>query len=269
MENTNIIEDSKKRELIVRYFENPPKPTQISYKFLLLCALGCGITFGFGWKILLGVCLVIVAIAYVALVIWMNNNEKKKFDETRRASDEEFDQWLEDDLDSLKSESLNATGIDNSELVGETVSIIAPRVAGRSGAELKYKKGADNNIRYTPIDVTLIHFTEHQLISYQAVLDFTTGKPLSPSTNEYFYNDIVSVSTSTESTTVRAENGETIQYNNAEMFKMVTSGGTSMSVLLSDPKLVSELGGSGELPKTRAEKAVQVIRRMLRDKKSR
>lgn len=122
----------------------------------------------------------------ISIVYYIKYSEYKNFINTRRATDEEFDQWLEDDVESLANESLSMMGLDKSELVGETVSIIAPRIFRRSVAVLKYKNGADNKFRYTPIDVTLIHFTEHQLISYQAVLDFTTGKPLSPSTDEFF-----------------------------------------------------------------------------------
>ena len=43
-------------------------------------------------------------------------------------------------------------------------------------------------------------------------------------------------------------------------------GGTSIEVILRDPGLVSRMGG-GEMPTTRAEKAIQAVRKMVRESK--
>ena len=56
-----------------------------------------------------------------------------------------------------------------------------------------------------------------------------------------------------------------LQLNAAEMFTLTTSGGTSIEVLLRDPTLIQKIGG--EMPTTKADKAIQSIRTMLRDKK--
>jgi hypothetical protein len=45
------------------------------------------------------------------------------------------------------------------------------------------------------------------------------------------------------------------------------SGGTHIDVVLRAPELIKQMGG-GEIPTTRAEKAIQTVRKMLREKKS-
>lgn len=254
------MEDAKKREAIINYFKSAPK---IPTKILSICIICAFILYASEFEIeAYGLWASVILI----LIIWMYN--LWRFQHRPRPTDDEFDQWLNDDINILSKQILDKVGIDQSEIVGEPISIIAPRIYNRAGTSLLYKKGEDDYLRYTPINVTLIHFTEHQLLSYQAIFDLTTGKTLSPRTDEFFYNDIISVSTAIESHTVKTDNGAEIQYNQAETFKLVTSGGTSLQVILKDPKLIAELGGSGELPQTRSEKAVQIIRRMLRDKKS-
>ena len=139
--------------------------------------------------------------------------------------------------------------------------------------------------RFTPVDVSVLNFTEHQLISYQCGLDSMTGDPRSESTGEYFYNDIVSVSTEVRPQTFRfgeldkellarakdlgkstKKSGE-LQVNDAQIFKLTNSGGTSLQVVLDAPMVINSLGG-GTISTERAEQAVQAVRKMVREKKA-
>jgi len=157
-------------------------------------------------------------------------------------------------------------GIDESELVGEAVTVTGPRLWDTAGAIIKFRKGKDETIRFSPVNTTVINFTQNQLLIFNCVLDISTGNSLNENTDEYFYRDVVSVSTKTESKTVKIGQ-EDVQMNSAETFSLTTSGGTSISILLRDPKLAERMGG-GNIPITHAEKAIQVVRKMLRDKKS-
>ena len=87
------------------------------------------------------------------------------------------------------------------------------------------------------------------------------------STDEYFYRDIVSVSTSTDTYEIKLSKGETITLKEAVTFKLTTSGGNSVSALITDPELIKKMGG-GDIPTDQADSAIQVIRKMLREKKS-
>ena len=201
-----------------------------------------------------------------------------------RPSETQMDAWLKEDIDALEPRALSKAGLDATDLVQERVAVIGPRFRNLSGAMFGFRRGADGRARFTPIHVSIINFTEHQLVAYQCALDWTTGKPLNECVSEYFYNDIVSVATQSEAFTYSvsaldqrlaskipklkesAINGQ-IQVNSAETFILSTSGGTSVRVELNDPVLIRELGG-GELPLEWAENAVQAVRKMLREKKA-
>lgn len=184
-------------------------------------------------------------------------------------TDSQFDEWINEDLALLQKKALNKTGIDESQLVGAYVPITGfPWSFNLGGSFFSYKKGKDNILRFTPIECTILNFTENQIIVYKCFLDLSTGNSLNESTDEYFYKDVVSVSTKSESKTINlGVKLGTFQTNEAEMFSLTTSGGTSISVLLRDRSLITKLGG-GEMPTNKAEQAIQVVRKMLRDKKS-
>jgi hypothetical protein len=200
-----------------------------------------------------------------------------------RPKDRQMDVWIDEDLQGMENRALEKTGLDESELVRESVLLTGLRFWNIGGAEIHIRKGNDDTIRYTPVGVTVINFTQHQLVAYQCALDLITGNPLSESTDEYFYRDVVSVSTQTESMTWDKamlssvglaetplaglmKDGK-LQFNAANMFVLTTSGGTSIKVIMKDPELIESVGG-GNLPTERADKAIQAIRKMLRDKKS-
>jgi hypothetical protein len=151
------------------------------------------------------------------------------------------------------------------------------------GAQFGFRKGSDQKARFSPVDVTIINFTEHQLNSYQCALDLMTGKPLCEGVSEFFYTDIVSVSTQSDTETYRipdmekrllqlapklvknAVNG-VLQVNSAETFVLASSGGTKIRVVLNDPVVLGSLGG-GNVPKEWAEQAVHAVLKMVREKK--
>jgi len=181
-------------------------------------------------------------------------------------SDGTFDDIISDDLKELEKKAIIKNGVNKSDLISEAVVITGLKFGDVAGAEFHFKKGDDNILRFTPMVVTIVNFTQHQLIAYNCVFDLLTGATLNESTDEYFYKDVVSVSTKTESRTVNIKSIGKIQLNSLETFTLTTSGGTSLSVYLSDPRLAAKLGG-GEFSKSRAEKAIQVIRNVLREKK--
>lgn len=56
-----------------------------------------------------------------------------------------------------------------------------------------------------------------------------------------------------------------LQLNTAETFVLTTSGGTSVEVVIRDIQLMQKM--KGDIPVSAAEKAVQSVRKMLREKK--
>ncbi|HEX3129660.1 MAG TPA: hypothetical protein VH394_20145 [Thermoanaerobaculia bacterium] len=201
-----------------------------------------------------------------------------------RPSGPQMDTWLREDIQALEPRALSKAGLEKEDLVREQVVVIGPRFRNLAGATFGFRRDADKKARFTPVHVTIINFTEHQLVAYQCALDCMTGKPLNECVSEYFYNDIVAVSTQSEAFTYSisdldqrlvsrvpkltesAVNGQ-IQVNDGETFILSTSGEASVRVELNDPVIIRELGG-GDLPLEWAENAVQAVRKMLREKKS-
>jgi hypothetical protein len=179
-----------------------------------------------------------------------------------------MDAWIDGDLKKLQVQGLSKTGTDPTDLVGEPVSVTGLRFWDLPNRTfMGFRKGNDGVLRFTPVEVIAINFTAHQLLVYKCALDLTTGNALNESTDEYFYRDVVSVSTKTENMSIALPGiAEPVQAKSAETFTLTTSGGTYVDVKLSDPDVIKAMGG-GTIPKTRVEKAIQTVRKMLREKK--
>jgi len=253
-----------KRSQIKKYFKPFPR------KWVVLTVIGLLVLMAGTPGIILG--LVLIGISGWAIYNW-----------TQKPSDQQMDAWIEEDLKGLNSKALNKGGTDASELVGEPVMVTGPRFWRVGGAEVLFKKGKDNVLRFTPIGVSIMNFTPGQLVAYQCALDLITGNSLNEGTDEYFYKDVVSVSTQAKSVTMDAASSMAktlmsgplkglaragkLQLDAAETFVLTTSGGTSVEVVLRDPTLIKQMGG-GDIPTTKAEKAIQTVRKMLRERKS-
>ncbi len=198
----------------------------------------------------------------------------------RKPTDASIDAWIQQDLQRLETVALERTGLDDTQVKGDTLVLTGPRFWNVGGAEAALRRGKDDEVRFTPVGVTIIFLTADQLIGYQCALDLFTDNALSESTDEYFYQDVVSVSTEVESMTWEKDmlprrgrrvlkglmkDGK-LQFNAAEVFVLTTAGGTSIRVVLQDPKLI-EMAGGGRIPTHKGEKAIAVVRAMLRDKK--
>jgi hypothetical protein len=247
------MDEQTKRKMIRNYFKSFPKwaiAMIVIGVVVLLIGFGRSVTAMF-------IGIVIAAIGGFAIYSYGQG----------KPSDQQMDEWLEEYLKNLTKIALNKMGTDETELVSESVQATGPRLWDVGGAGVFFRKGKDNVLRFTPVGVSIINFTQNQLLVYSCVLDFTTGKALNESTDEYFYKDVVSVATRSESKSVNIQKLGTVQLNAAETFTLTTSGGTFLSVLLRDPTLIEMMGG-GEIPTTRAEKAIQTVRKMLREKKA-
>jgi hypothetical protein len=221
------------------------------------------------WLIVIGVLALLgpVAVKVVGLLMVVGGGFAI-YNSTQVASDAEIDEWKQEDLSKLKQRSLVKMGIDASALEGETAIITGLRLRNIGKSKFGYRKGKDGNLRFTPVNSQLISFTRDQLLIYNCSLDLITGKPENEETEEYFYKDVVSAQTKSESFTVNIPGSELngIQLTDAETFSLTTSGGNGPKVELRANSLIEKLGG-GEIPTTTAERTIQGIRTMLRDKK--
>ncbi len=258
--------DPQKRQRFERYFRRLPQwPFAVSAVGLVLLAAGPNdLGKGIGAVALTGA---VWAIAVGLL---------------RIPTDAEYDAMVGCDLADLGARALAFCDIGEADCIRDPVAIVSPRFRRMGGAQFGFRRGKDGTSRYTPLNVTIINFTEHQLVIYQCALDLLSGKPLNERGEEFFYSHVVSVSLHSDAYTYElaeidpkvlkraprlAESavGGRVQVAGAEAFRLVTAGGNSVEVMLSAPSLIEELGG-GQIDVTRADKAVQAVRRMLRDK---
>ena len=151
-------------------------------------------------------------------------------------------------------------------------------LSSRSDCFAGLKKGKDKKFRQTPQPFLILNYTQNQVVTYRCDLDLDTGKYLSPATEEYFYKDIVSVKTKTEENETDVKEPRKFIFFggkekkakvNEEYFCLNNSGGDSLSINVASGKITEELGEDTILPsKETAEKALNNIRRMLREKKA-
>ncbi len=159
-------------------------------------------------------------------------------------SDEEYDSSVATMLNNIQTKALNKLGIDADE-----VKEIAPiRFDGftYNGATMG-KRGKDGYARTNKYESVVLFFSANEVHCYTYRFD-TTSSYQSEQTDVYFYRDIVSVTTRTETAQFQ---GGSINY---EKFILNTAGGTALEVSVRD---------TGN-----AQRSINAMRQLLRAKKS-
>lgn len=146
------------------------------------------------------------------------------------------------------------------------------------------RKGKDGFIRFSPVNVSIVFFTEDKLLTYQCMYDMVSGNQLDFSTRKYYYNEIVSIDTQAFSKTknsteivrkfinwltigwVNLSRSKEIQENFSEKFSIKTRGGNSLDIYLPEDRV---LGATthGENLVSRADIAVRSVEKMVDGKK--
>ena len=179
----------------------------------------------------------------------------------KRANTKLIDKYFIEDLEMLKTKrAIDKLGIEPQKLARESAIAYGPVIEGKGRMFVQDRKDKKN--RYRKIRVIVAAFGEHQLLTYQCVFDFTTGKSANETTDEFFYNDVVSASTGIGFWEYRL-NGKVISDKEVELFKLTTSAGTDISI----PIRSKHIGSSGDKAIALAGDTVQAIRCMLREKK--
>ncbi|WP_040952026.1 hypothetical protein [Gorillibacterium massiliense] len=166
-------------------------------------------------------------------------------------TDAEIDEIYAKEMEVGLQRALGKLGVDEDE-----VKLIDPIViAGPSHKTIStpvwHKHGKDGFWRSSNYETVILYFSEKQVYCYTYRFSII-GNEKNESTDEYFYKDIVSVSTSSENKEFRNANGR-IQPVKYEEFKLTTSGGTSITCTIKDAGSV--------------EKSIQGMKQLLREKK--
>jgi hypothetical protein len=155
--------------------------------------------------------------------------------------------------------------LDISEVIAEPLVIKGPilwSTHGIADKDLVWKKGKDKIARFAVYRVAAIWFTERHLAAYACNYNFIRDVSLDEQAYEFRYRDIVSVATRETASNYTLPTG--VKLTISQEFR-ISVPGDSLRVTVGAFKL-SEITGSDKMPETGAEKAVSVIRAMLREK---
>jgi hypothetical protein len=170
------------------------------------------------------------------------------------------DSDIDRQLDSIRSElipwALGKLGLDRDE-----VSLINPFVMTGyhfdslgSQHKVKVRKGKDGKFRSNICEGVAIFFAEQELHAYKYRASLTVENESSEQTDVYFYRDVVSVSTSSESVPLSVIGEAKPQAVKSELLELTTSGGTTVECSVSATENV-------------LDREIQGARQLIRDKK--
>lgn len=253
--------DRSKREALRTYFAPPPKPGK-AIGLLVLGAIGILIFLSAPDDT--GVCGGIGFLMAAIGGMWLFSMYSKK---GNVPSDEQVDKWFQEDVARITDKALSKVGLDESQLVKEPIPITGPILWTTNGVpseDLLWKKGSDDVARLAVNRVTAIFLSDQLLAAYACDFNSLKNVTLNETTQEYHYKDIVSVSTQEDSTSYTLPTGVSLVHSQA--FRLSVASGEAIKVTIGAAKLAEITGGT--IPTTSAEKAVQVIRAMLREKKA-
>ncbi|HYK22008.1 MAG TPA: hypothetical protein VEV42_14810 [Pyrinomonadaceae bacterium] len=182
-----------------------------------------------------------------------------------RLSDKTVDEWFNEDKERIAESSLDKLGL-IADQVRRTLTLTGPILWPTNGVphkDLRWKKGKDRELRLAVNRVTVIHLTDQMLSVYSCDFNSLKNRILNEETEEYYYRDIVSVSTAELSSDHKLPGGKSLAQ--ARAFRISVVSGEGLEVIISLPTLSKRTGGT--IPTSDAENAVRMIRTMLRDKK--
>lgn len=202
-----------------------------------------------------------------------------------RPSDVDFDNIIKASLQGILQEALDVVNLDPADCIKPAEIIVGPPDMSRlKGLHFKKKKGKDQYFRYLPLGVTVYNFTEDSLVVFQCNYDPATRNAISICTYEYFYTEIVSFETVTETISLpqyapvdkllnnlpflknKSETTDMLRIDFTQKFKLTTTAGTSLSVTLFEEQPQNSYH-KDRYSLSDAQKSINVIRRTIRNKK--
>lgn len=208
--------------------------------------------------IVLGVGVVVLFIPFLTLIgiiiaIIGGFMLKSKLGKQEFVTDEEIDRVYREEVSNAIKKGLEKLGLDEDEAKTINPIVISGTYNKKIAKEVMFKKGKDERVRSSNYEVAVLFFSDSQVYSYTYRFSITENEK-NEETDEYFYKDIVSISTSSTTETVRDSVTGNEDTFNLEYFRLTTSGGTSIQCAIWD------LGA--------VERSIQGMKQLLREKKS-
>jgi hypothetical protein len=210
--------------------------------------------------VITGITIVGVGVLLIVLLVNSNKKAKKEVEEFNKnrtvVSDAEIDKVCADHISNLKSKALEKNGMDEDQFKetdpiqfdGYYFDVVA-------GKHYWHKEGSDGIHRSSNYNAVVFLFSADQVYCYQYRFSLLEDKK-QVTTEEYFYTDIVSVATKTDTTTYKWKDKDGKEQSvsiSHEDFTLTTSGGTSI--------------GATILERENTQKAINSMKNHVRNKK--
>ena len=191
-------------------------------------------------------------------------------------SDQQVQSWLQAGMQQLVGHSRLALNLNEAEGdFSDPLVIRSPLLQAIEGVDIDsrdlglWRIGDDGALRFGIYRVNVLWLTDRHLASYSCFYNFLRDIAVNEWTNEIHYCDAISLETRETSSTSSRISGSlptglkaTVQQ---ELVLSVASGAAVRIIV--DDAYIREVTGAERLPESGAERAVTVIRAMLRDKK--
>jgi hypothetical protein len=265
------MDEETKRKKIQKYFEGFPWWT-IVFIVLGLIVILIGVVAHWKVSVMVGVFLMVSGIVGIIA------------SQSGKPSDNQIDDWLEFDRQTLITKSKAKLGLDESQIVSDPYEFFVwlwlDRDVDRYGIpdeDIKQKRGKVPckylhfyyyRVRHSAWRLQVFYPTEHYLASYGCAFDFLRGKFVREGTAEIYYKDITILETDTEDRIDLKDTG--LKKSKYERFILKVSSGDTITIWIPSKYLIDqELKDSvSEIPSTQCEKVVQSMRKMIQPKKS-
>jgi hypothetical protein len=170
--------------------------------------------------------------------------------------DDDIDKVYKNNLKNLKLMAINKLGIDEDQVKEyNPISFRWYDYEPLMKIKPQYKMGVDGKLRSSHCKGSIYLFSAEQIYYYEYRFSLLENKK-QEMTDEYFYSDIVSVSTKSDIITYGDENtafGAATQSVNVETFTLTTSAGTSVGAALENIE--------------NAQSSINTLKNLLREKK--
>lgn len=173
--------------------------------------------------------------------------------------DEQMDQWLNADLDSIIKESFRKLDLEEGDYKSEPFILGGP-------ADLKetlYAVGKDGKVRYSHLNVLIVYLKDHNILTYQCTHTLIYGQTLTDNTQEFPYKEITNLQIKTVNKNISLVNGRRDSVNGVQQFALYTSGANVIEVIYSFSQNADQ---QNELVKiSRSENTIRAVRKKLEE----
>lgn len=276
---------SAREEMLARYFRafpTPPDQQPAAIKVVSGITLGAVAVItsfltlnscvGCGWRIL-AIALLCggAALLYQGLREFLANKynyEKSLVSVFPQPTDQEVDHWRGLALAKLRQRSLEALELTRDEIVtDELPPILGPVLwptPGVAPESLVQKQGQDGRPRFGVYQVSYLWLAEAHVGIFTCTYDLVRNAALNEATYDFFYQDIVSVTTREQGSALTLPNGSSL--TTVQEFRISVANDRYFAMTLGAEKL-RELTGSESVPDSGTGIVVKALRTQLRQLK--